>query len=43
VVHIFSIGGLKFDGSAMIQYVLVKDKANLAKYKSDDVKKMLGL
>jgi hypothetical protein len=42
-VHVFSAGGLKFDGSAMIQYVLVKDRANLIKYKSSDIKKSLGI
>jgi hypothetical protein len=42
-VHVFTMDGLKFDGTAMLQYVLVKNKADLTKYKSTDIKKSLNL
>jgi hypothetical protein len=43
MVHIFSTTGLNFDGTAIIQYVLAKNKADLTKYKSADIKKSLNL
>jgi len=43
MVHLFSTTGLNFDGTAMVQYLLVKNKADLAKYKLADIKKSLNL
>lgn len=43
MVHLFSTTGLNFDGTAMVQYVIVKDKANQSKYTTDSVKKSLNL
>jgi hypothetical protein len=43
MVHFFSTTGLSFDGKAMVQYILAKDKANLTKYTTDSVKKSLNL
>jgi hypothetical protein len=43
MLHLFSTTGLNFDGTAMVQYLLVKNKADLAKYKQADIKKSLNL
>jgi hypothetical protein len=43
MLHIFSTNGLNFDGTAMLQYLLVKNKADLNKYKQADIKKSLNL
>ncbi|HRB23435.1 MAG TPA: hypothetical protein PK275_09835 [Chitinophagaceae bacterium] len=43
MVHLFSTSGLNFDGTAMLQYVLSKNKADLSKYKSADIRKSLNL
>lgn len=43
MVHFFSTNGLSFDGKAMVQYILAKDKASLSKYTADAVKKSLNL
>jgi hypothetical protein len=43
MVHFFSTTGLSFDGKAMVQYIVAKDKANLSKYTTESVKKSLNL
>ncbi len=43
MVHFFSTTGLSFDGKAMVQYVLAKNKADLTKYTTDGLKKSLNL
>ena len=43
MVHLFCSGGLKFDDTAMVQYLLVKGKANQNKYTIESVKKSLNL